>query len=258
MVMAGSSRRSGVFLAVTTCTLACVVALLAGCGSTSSKTTTSTAAGSLTSSSSSPTPAAPSASPASESQLAKIVLQPSDLPPDWTPTPYKADPGDAAARAAFLRCLGVLSTASDKVAEAHSFDFTLGDARVSSTASSYRSQSAVDANVAALHSSKFSPCSEQELKRELATGLPAGTAIESVSVKITPGSAGGPANVVGNVVGTVKITVSGQHALVYFRGAYITGPLILAEVDAENVGIPAPAPQWESLVSTVADRAAQA
>jgi guanyl-specific ribonuclease Sa len=98
MVMAGSSRRPGVFLAVTTCTLACVVALLAGCGSTSSKTTTSTAAGSLTSSSSSPTSAAPSASPASESQLAKIVLQPSDLPPDWTPTPYKAEPGDTAAQ----------------------------------------------------------------------------------------------------------------------------------------------------------------
>jgi hypothetical protein len=256
MVMAGSSRRPRVFLAVTTCTLACVVALLAGCGSTSSKTTTSTAAGSLTPSSSSPTSAVPS--PASESQLAKIVLQPSDLPPDWTPTPYKAEPGDTAAQAALLRCLGVLSTASDKVAEAHSFDFTLGDARVSSSASSYRSQSAVDANVAALHGSKFSPCIEQRVKRQVAAQLPAGAAIESVSVKVTPGSAGGPANIVATGGGTIKISVGGQHGVYYLRVAYITGPLILAEVDAENANIPAPAPQWESLVSAVADRAAQA
>jgi hypothetical protein len=257
MVVTASYRRHPhVLLAVTTGTLACVVALLAGCGSTSSKTTTSTAAGSLTPSSSSPTSAVPS--PASESQLAKIVLQPSDLPPDWTPTPYKAEPGDTAAQAALLRCLGVLSTASDKVAEAHSFDFTLGDARVSSSASSYRSQSAVDANVAALHGSKFSPCLEQQVKQQVAPQLAAGAAIESVSVKITPGSAGGPANVVATGGGTIKIRVGGQHSVYYLRFAYITGPLILAEVDAENVGIPAPAPQWESLVSAVADRAAQA
>jgi hypothetical protein len=257
MDMAGSSRRPRVLLAVTTCTLACVVALLAGCGSTSSKTTTSTAAGSLTPSSSSPTSAAPSASPASESQLAKIVLQPSDLPPDWTPTPYKAEPGDTAAQAALLRCLGVLSTASDKVAEAHSFDFTLGDARVSSSASSYRSQTTVDAYIAALHSSKVSPCLEQRLKREITPQLPAGATIESVSVKITPGPAG-PANVVGDGVGTVKISVSGEHGVIYLRVAYITGPLIWAEVDGSNVGAPLPAPLWESLESAVADRADQA
>jgi hypothetical protein len=257
MVVTASYRRHPhVLLAVTTGTLACVVALLAGCGTTSSKTTTSTAAGSLTPSSSSPTSAVPS--PASESQLAKIVLQPSDLPPDWTPTPYKAEPGDTAAQAALLRCLGVLSTASDKVAEAHSFDFTLGDARVSSSASSYRSQSAVDANVAALHGSKFSPCIEQRVKRQVAAQLPAGAAIESVSVKVTPGSAGGPANIVATGGGTIKISVGGQHGVYYLRVAYITGPLILAEVDAENANIPAPAPQWESLVSAVADRAAQA
>jgi hypothetical protein len=262
--MTGSSRHRRVLLAVTTGTLACgVVALLAGCGGTSSKTTISTAAASLTPSSSSLTSATatPSVSPASESQLADIVLQPSDLPPDWTPTPYEAVPGEAAAQAAFLRCLGVLTTASHKVAEAHSDDFTLGDARVSSSANSYRSQSAVDANVAALHSSKASPCIEQELKRELAaSGLPAGTAIESVSVKITPGS-GGPAspdNVVATGIGTIKISESGQHGVVYLRVAYITGPLIWAEVDAENVGAPIPASVMESSVAAVADRAAQA
>jgi hypothetical protein len=61
-----------------------------------------------------------------------------------------------------------------------------------------------------------------------------------VSVKITPGSAGGPANVVATGGGTIKIRVGGQHSVYYLRFAYITGPLILAEVDAENVGIPRP------------------
>jgi hypothetical protein len=238
--------------------LACVVSLLAGCGSSSSKATTSTAAGSLTPSSSSLTSAAPSVSPASESQLADIVLQPSDLPAEWTPTPYKADPGDTAAKAAVLRCVGAPSTASDKVAEVHSFDFALGDAGVSSWAGSYRSQSAVDANIAALLSSKASPCFEQRLKREITPQLPAGAAIESISIKIIPGSAGGPANVVATLVGTVKISVSGEHGVIYIRVAYITGPLIVAEVDAENVGAPVPASVMESSVAAVADRAGQA
>jgi len=83
------------------------------------------------------------------------VLQPSDLPAGWTSTPYQADPNEAAELAALMRCLGLPNTASDKVAEANSDDFHLGDASVSSSASSYRSQSAVDSNVAALHSSKF-------------------------------------------------------------------------------------------------------
>ena len=263
-VIADSSRHRRVLLAVATSSVACVVALLAGCGGNSSKTTTPTAAGSLTPSSSSPTSAAPSASPASESQLADILLQPSDLPPDWTPTPYEPSPGDTAAKAAFLTCLGLLSTAGDKVAEAHSLAFSLGDATVTSTvsssASSYRSQTTVDAYIAALHSSKVSPCLEQRLKRQITPQLPAGAAVESVSVKITPGSAGGPAgpaNVVGDGVGTVKISVSGEHGVVYLRVAYITGPLIWAEVDGSNVGAPVPAPRWESLVSAVADRADQ-
>ena len=256
-VVTGISQHRRALLGVIT-GVACVVALLAGCSSSSSEAITSTSAGSLTPSSSSLTSAAPSGSPPSESQLAEIVLQPSDLPPDWTPTPYEAVPGEATADAAFLRCLGVLSTASDKVAEAHSDDFTLGDARVSSSANSYRSQSAVDANVAAVHSSKASPCIEQELKRELAaSGLPAGTAIESVSVKITPGSGGpaSPPNVVATGIGTIKISESGQHGVVYLRVAYITGPLIWAEVDSANPGAPLPAPMWESLVWAVADRA---
>ena len=51
----------------------------------------------------------------------------------------------------------------------------------------------------------------ERLGTRLAGGWPAGSAVESVSVKVTPGSAGGPANVVGTRVGTIKISVSGEH-----------------------------------------------
>ena len=59
-------------------------------------------------------------------------------------------------------------------------------------------------------------------------------------------------------VGTIKISLSGQHGVVYLRVAYITGPLLWAEVDSANPGAPVPAPLWESLVWAVADRADQA
>ena len=260
-------RRPGrVFVAVAAAGLACLV-LLAGCGGTSSKaTTTSPAAASLTPSSSSPTSATPSVSPTSvsppsEPQLAEIVLQPSDLPPDWTPTPYEPEPGEAAANAAFLKCLGLASSVSDKVAEAHSFTFTSPDTKatssVASWAASYRSQSTVDAYAAALHSSKFSPCLEQRVERELAPQLSAGAAIESVTAKITPGPGSfvSPPNVAGSGVCTIRISTGDQHGVGYLRFAYITGPLIWVEVDAANPGAPLPAVMWETLIGPVADRA---
>jgi hypothetical protein len=259
-VVTGLSQQRRALLGIIT-GVACVVALLAGCSSSSSKTTTSTSAGSLTPSSSSLTSAAPSGSPPSESQLAEIVLQPSDLPPDWTPTPYEAEPGEVAANAAFLKCLGLASSASDKVAEAYSFTFTSPDAKatssVASSAASYRSQSTVDAYAAALHSSKFSPCLEQRVKRELAPQLSAGAAIESVTAKITPGPGSfvSPPNVAGSGVATIRISTGGQHGVAYLRFAYITGPLIWVEVDSGTPGAPLPATMWESLIGPVADRA---
>jgi hypothetical protein len=54
------------------------------------------------------------------------------------------------------------------------------------------------------------PCFDQQFEKLFTRrGLPTGTTIDSVSVKITPGSAGGPANVVATGTGTVKVTVSG-------------------------------------------------
>jgi hypothetical protein len=190
------------------------------------------------------------------SRLQKIVLQPTDLPAGWKGTPYQADPSAAADQAAFAKCVGVRNTDVDKVAEANSQDFARGDASISSSATSFRSQSDVDADVAALHSSKFAPCVEQLLKKQIVTSLPAAT-VESVSIKIKPGSAGGPTNVVANAAGTIKVSMSGQQVVLYVTNTFITGPLIEADVETDNVGRPVRASLVKSLVASVANRAAE-
>ena len=184
-----------------------------------------------------------------------MVLQPADLPSGWKGAPYQPDPNDSANNAAFVKCIGGRDTDSDKVAEAHSSDFSLGDASISSSASSYRSQGDLTNDVAMLHSPKLSTCFEQMMKKQLAAALPAGATIESASINITPGSAGSAANVVATGAGAVKVRVSGQQVPVYLTVAFITGPLIEAEVDTENVGTPVPASVVNPLVATVASRA---
>ena len=182
-------------------------------------------------------------------------MRPADLPQGWKGTPYQPDPNDSADNAAMMKCVGARNTDSDKVAEANSDNFALGNASISSSAASYRSQSDLNADVATLHSPKLSPCFEQMMKKQLAASLPAGSTIESASIKITPGSAGSPANVVATGTGTIKVRVNGQQAPLYLTVAFITGPLIEAQVDTENVGAPVPASVVNPLLATVATRA---
>jgi hypothetical protein len=156
-----------------------------------------------------------------------------------------------------MKCVGARNTDSDKVAEADSDGFTLGDAEISSSAASYRSQSDLDADVTTLHSPKLSSCYGQMMKKRLAAAVPAGGTIESASVTITPGPAGGPANVVATGTGTIDIGVNGQHVPMYLSFAFIKGPLIEAEVNAVDVGTLVPASVVNRLVVTVATRAAK-
>jgi hypothetical protein len=221
------------------------IVLLAGCGS-SSPATTSTAIGSPV----------PSASPASLPQLNSIVLRAADLPLGWEAAPYKADPNAAANDATMAKCVGGRNTDSDRVAQAHSGTFTLSDARISSSAASYRFQGDLDADTAMLHSPKLSLCYQRQLKKQIATSLPAGATIESATLHITPGSAGGPSNVVAASTGTVTVGANGQRVTLYVGVAFITGPLIEAEVDSFNVGTPVPASVVKSLAALVATRAA--
>jgi hypothetical protein len=226
------------------------LSLLAGCSGSTPVASTSTGSGS------DPAASQP-ATAASLPQLARTVLQAADLPAGWKSKPYTADPRHSASQAALMKCVGARNTDADKAAEAHSPDFAYGAATVSSSAASYRSQGALDSDIAMLKSPKLSPCYEQTLKRQLVTSLPPGATIQSASFTITPGAGGGPANVVATGSGTIKVTMNAQRVAVYASIAYITGPLTEAEVDTTNVGEPVTASLVRSLVAGVATRAAK-
>lgn len=234
----------------------CFVAVLSACSSSSSASP-SAPNGSQVPSSSPATSASAAATPAALSQLKKIVLQPADLPSGWKGKPYQPDPNSAAEDTTLAACVGARDTDSDQVAVANSDDFGLSNATISSSATSYRSQSDLVTDIATLHSPKLSSCFSQMMKKQLASSLPAGSEVTSASIKVTPGSAGGPANVIATGTGTIQVQVSGQQIPVDLTVAFITGPLIQAEVDASNVGTPVPASVMNRLVATVATRAAK-
>jgi hypothetical protein len=252
--MTSCGRRPRGSVTVVTGVLVLAVTVLVGCGNSSSKTSSSAAVASVTPSSNSAA-ASPSASPPSVSQLAKIVLQPADFPAGWEHKPSEPDANEAAEDAALARCLGS-SLKSDRVAEVSSDDFSLGQAGFSSSAGSYRAQNAVDSHVMVLRGARAAPCYEQLLKQTIRTALPAGSTIESVSFKFIPRTANGPANVVETGAGTFTIRVSGATVVAHVLVAFITGPLIQAEVTGFNVAAPVSVSLMNSVVASVANRAA--
>jgi len=235
------------------CVVGCGVAVLAACSSSSSSPSTSNTGAATTGAATS----ASAATPASLAQLKTLVLQSADLPSGWKGTPHQPDQNEAADNAAMAQCIGARNTDGDKFADANSDDFANGNASVSSSATSYKSQSDLTNDIQMLHSSKVSGCFEQMIKKQLASSLPAGSTIETATINITPGSGGGPSNVVATGTGTIKVKANGQDVAVYLTVAFITGPLIEAEVDAQNVGAPVPASVVNQLVSTMAARVAQ-
>jgi hypothetical protein len=204
---------------------------------------------------SSPATPKPTVTPATLAQLKKMVLQPADLPSGWKGTPLsQADKSTPADDAAMAKCLGSSYTDSDQIAETDSDNFNLGNATISSSARSFRSQSDQAAYVAMFRSPKLSSCFGQMLTKQLgASSSTAGATVQS-SMKFTPGSAGGPANVVATGTGTIKVQGNGQVIAIYMTVAFITGPLTEVEVDAVNIDAPVPASVMKPLVATVATR----
>jgi hypothetical protein len=225
---------------------AVLLVLVAGCSSPASGPSPSASA----------RVSAPAPSPASPAQLELIVLHTADLPAGWTGSPHVPDTSSAADAAEMAACVGVPNSEKNKVSEANSDSFALGDATISSSASSYRSQSDIDTDLALLTNPKTAQCYEQLMKKTLATSLPAGATVDSTSFTITPGSAGGPANVAATLTGTVTVSVSGQKVEVYPTIVFITGKQLEAEVDVMNLGSPVPAATMSTIVAAVATRAA--
>jgi hypothetical protein len=203
----------------------------------------------------SPAPITPAGPPAT-ARLTAIALQPSDFTSDWAASAPTPDPNEAAESASLAKCVGGRDTYADQTGDANSPDYSLGTATISSDASSFKTPADIAADVAIIKSPKISACYEQLARTQLLASLPAGSTINSESVAITPGTGGGPSNVVGTGAGTFNVTVNGALSNLYVDVAFITGPLTEAEVDFANIGAPVSPTIRAALIAKVAARAA--
>ncbi len=188
-------------------------------------------------------------------QLKAILLQRADLPTTWKVTPAAADPNADKEKAALTSCVGGRNTSGDKVADETSPGYALGNSAVTSQATSYKSQSDVDADVAVMKSPKINTCYQELAKAQIARSLPKGTKINKLTISVKSGSNGGPSNVIGTATGTVDVTASGKRVVVYVSAVFVTGKLVEAEVDFESIGTPFPAGLRTSVTAKVAARA---
>lgn len=230
------------------------VVALSACGSSSSGSAPSSSAPASQAPASSSTATTTAAPPApTATRLAAITLQPADLPAGWAGAPYQADPTAAASQAALASCLGIANTDLDKAAEAHSQDFSQGDAQISSQAESYKSPGDVQIDVKSLSSPKADSCFEQAA-RSSATAQ--GLTVSNVTVKVTPGPVNGISNVAGTANMTATVTESGNTGQFVTKAVFITGPDIEAEIDFTNIDGPLPSEAVQNaLIAKVAGRA---
>jgi hypothetical protein len=192
-------------------------------------------------------------------QLQQIVLQQTDLPAGWTGKPTSPDAGNSDVDTQVQACIGGAQISqSDQVDKVQSDDFNQGESTISSDAASYKSQEAVDNRKAAITSPKADSCFNQALQEELKTSLPAGTTVNNLNFHLTPGSNGGPSNVVATAVGTVTVTAQGQTVTVYVSDAFISGNLVTATVQFEGLGQPIDSAVQAAAIKAVSDRVAAA
>jgi hypothetical protein len=236
--------------------LVAAAALTISTACSSSKSSSGSPAATPTSSAAtSPTPSSAASTP-STATLTAIAVQPSDLPAGWTSKPAEPEPDQATNQAALVSCVGGRNTSPDETAHADSPDYSQGEATISSSVKAFSSQSDVTADAQLLASPKINDCFSALIKAQLAKSA-AGTTINSVTVAVTPGSGGGPSNVVGTATGQISLTAQGQTAVAFLDVAFISGPSREAEVDFENLGTPVPATLRSAVVAKVAARTAQ-
>jgi hypothetical protein len=235
-----------------------LLSVLAGCSSSESGTA-SPASGGASAGSSAADSSGTAETPPSADALQSAVLQDEDLPAGWRGTAYDPssdDDDDDDGTAALLKCIGAEDNSADEVEEAHSPDFSSEEgSSISSSATSFRSQEAIEADVAVFSDPAAPGCFAEQMSTGLAdSGLPAGTTVGEPQISFTAGSGGGPSNVVASATGTIPVTVSGQQITFYLDVAFITGRLTEASVEFFGVGAPVPADLQSSLVAAVADR----
>jgi hypothetical protein len=233
---------------------------LAGCSSSSTGGSGTTAPASTAAGTSAPPSSAPAtsagATPPSHAALAAIPVKASDLPSGWKGT-AATDTGEQT-DVAMRRCVGGTDTSADKVDTVNGDDFSLGNATISSNAESYKSESDISADTQLLNNPKVDTCLKQLLQRTLTKDLPSGAKIDTIEFHLTPGSGGGPSNLVATGEGRITVSAQGQQLSVFVSVAFITGPLIEAQVSFIDIGARVDETLQRQVITAVAGRAASA
>ncbi len=194
------------------------------------------------------------APPPGPPQLQAIVVQGSDLPSTWKSASASPPANQTADATAFAQCVGAPNTTGDVVAVAYSPNFVSGTSVITSTATSYKSPADVQANTTALTSSKASACFVQVVKARLAAALPKGASVKSVTLKITPGPGGGPANVVATAAGTIAFTASGHSLTLNDDIVFLAAPRVEIHIDFYHSGAAVSAAVKAAVINKVSAR----
>jgi hypothetical protein len=200
------------------------------------------------------------AKPLTTAQLTAVVLKPGDLPATWKATAHDAssDTTDDKDQSAFASCVGGKNTVPDKVHTVHSQDYNQGQNSIYSNADTYKSSADVDSDVKIFQSSKAEACYTKVIKADALSELPKGSTIDKLDVTITPGSNGGPSNVVATVTASVSVTAQGQTVALDTTSVAIRGKTTEASIDFDGVGGAVPASVQKAAVAKVADRLSKA
>lgn len=253
------------------------VAVAAGCSSghaslatqppTTASPVATTAAPTTSAPSTPPSSAAPTSTTANPStsptggevvdpNLDPLLLRQSDLPTGWvTQTASPTSPSDASNAAQLSHCAGAKDTFPDQVGTAAS-QFGLGQATLNSNASRFMSQADVASDTQILKSPKASPCLTVLLQAALNQDFAgSGITASAVHLVVSPGSAGGPSNIVATSAGSATISTPNGAGTVYIDSVYIAGPKIEVEIDYFGTN-PIEPGLFTSLGNVVAGRAA--
>ena len=246
----GTSNAAGTTGVVSSAPASSSAAPSSSAGTSSAPSASSATPGSGTASSSAP-------ATATKAKLLAIGLQASDLGTGWKSNPSSSDSDDNSGQAELVACVGGKNTDPDKVLDVDSPDFTSGTATISSSVTSYKSDSDIDADVALLKNPKVSGCFEKEAKAEVADAAGSGATLKNITFKVTPGAVAGISNVAGTGTGSITAVSGGKSVTIYIGVVFITGPKLEAEVDFETVGQAVPAASRNQIIAKVAARAAK-
>jgi hypothetical protein len=190
--------------------------------------------------------------------LARAVLTSADVPSDWTGSPSSNDdtPGPDADQAKLAACVGIPDSSPQQVAVADSDDFASGESTISSSATSYKSQSVVASDIRGILSPKAADCFAQDFQSGMSGQLPSGATMSDFKVSVAPGRNGGPSDVVAVIHASFVVHSSGAQVPFYIDSSMIASKQVEAEVDFFGFQTPIASSIQRTATDAVANRVA--